>query len=406
MRSVLALRDFRLLWLSQAGSTIADRLVLVALALYVNQIGTPTDVGLVLAAQTIPFVVLLLIGGVWADRLPRHRLMVATDLIRGALHTVLAVLILSGDAEVWQIIVIEALFGAAMAFFRPAYTGLLPQTVPEELIQEAQALTTMTSNGAGLLGPAVAATLVLTVGAGAAFAIDAGTFFVSAALLLRVRPRERGGVGVRTRMLRELADGFQEIRIRPWAGLIIASTSLSLLCAIAPYQALGPDIADAAYGEAAVYGFLGTVGGAGSIVGSVMATRWQPARPLVVGCAAVLPWAVQFPLFALHTTLWVIGPLWFTGGVGIGLFLVWWETTLAREIPPAALSRVASFDWMGSFGLLPVGYILAGPIAEAAGARETLFAGGVLALLFQLWALWRLTQPKSGTPAVGVEASP
>src|SRR4051812_28035985 len=102
MRAVLALRDFRLLFVSQAGSTVADRLVLVALALYVNEIGTPTDVGIVLAAQTIPFVALLLVGGVWADRLPRHRLMVATDLARGVLHTVLAVLILTGAPEIWQ----------------------------------------------------------------------------------------------------------------------------------------------------------------------------------------------------------------------------------------------------------------------------------------------------------------
>jgi MFS family permease len=111
MRRVLAQRDFRLLWLSQVGSTIGDRLTLIALALYVNRIGTPSDVGLVLAAQSIPFVALLLIGGVWADRLPRHRVMVVTDLARAVLHGVLAVLILAGSVEIWQIVVIEALFG-------------------------------------------------------------------------------------------------------------------------------------------------------------------------------------------------------------------------------------------------------------------------------------------------------
>src|SRR5215212_8829267 len=140
MRRVLAHRDFRLLWLSQAGSVVADRLVLVALALYVNRIGTPTDVGLVLAAQTVPFVALLALGGVWADRLPRHRVMVASDLARGVLHGLLAGLILAGVAHVWQIAAIEALYGAAHAFFRPAYTGLVPQTVPEALVQEANAV--------------------------------------------------------------------------------------------------------------------------------------------------------------------------------------------------------------------------------------------------------------------------
>src|SRR3954463_12253762 len=192
MRRVLAHREFRLLWLSQVGSVVADRLVVYALALYVNGIGTPTDVGIVLAAQTIPFVALLLFGGVWADRLPRHRVMVVTDVIRGALHALLAVLVLSGQAEIWQMVCIEAVHGAAHAFFRPAYTGLVPQTVPDELLQEAQAVNGLSGNLASFGGPALAATLVLTIGAGAAFAVDAATFAVSAALLLRIHPRERG----------------------------------------------------------------------------------------------------------------------------------------------------------------------------------------------------------------------
>src|SRR3954471_18988145 len=126
MRRVLSFREFRLLWLSQAISTVGDRIVLVVLALYVNDIGTPTDVGLVLAAHGIPLVGLLLVGGVWADRLPRHLVMVSTDLVRAGLHTLLAILILTGGAPIWAIAGIEALFGAAEAFFRPAYTGLIP----------------------------------------------------------------------------------------------------------------------------------------------------------------------------------------------------------------------------------------------------------------------------------------
>jgi len=161
MREVLAHAGFRRLFVSQALSTPGDRLVIVVLALYVTEIGTPTDVGLVLAAQTVPFVVLLLIGGVWADRLPRQRVMVVTDLVRGALHAVMASLILAGAAEVWMIVVIEALFGAAHAFFRPAYTGLVPQTVPEELIQEAQALNGVVYPIARFAGPALGTALAV-----------------------------------------------------------------------------------------------------------------------------------------------------------------------------------------------------------------------------------------------------
>ncbi len=164
----------------------------VALALYVTDIGTPTDVGIVLAAHAVPLVGFLLIGGVWADRLPRHKLVVATDLIRFALHATLAALIFTGTVEIWHIVVIEALFGTAEAFFRPAYTGLAPQTVPEEEIQPAKAAIGTVETLAEFIGPALATLLVLGVGPGWAFAIDAATFLVSAAFLIRVRPRERG----------------------------------------------------------------------------------------------------------------------------------------------------------------------------------------------------------------------
>ena len=170
---VLRQRDFRNLLLGQAASTIGDGIVFVALALYVTEIGSPTDVGIVLAAATIPLVAFLLLGGVWADRLPRHRVMIATDLFRFALHALLAALIFAGAIEIWHLVVIEALYGIAEAFFRPAYTGLVPQTVPEEMIQEAKAAGSTVETVAEFAGPALATALVLGLGAGWAFALDA-----------------------------------------------------------------------------------------------------------------------------------------------------------------------------------------------------------------------------------------
>ena len=186
---VLRHKDFRYLFLGQSASVIGDRVVVVAIALFVTQrTGSATDLGVILAAQSVPLVALLLFGGVWADRLPRHRIMVVTDLIRAGLHALLAALIFTGAVEIWQLVVIEAAFGAAQAFFQPAYTGLLPQTVPESMIQDARALTESTANLAFMVGPAIATVLVLGVGAGEAFAFDAATFVLSAALLLRIRP--------------------------------------------------------------------------------------------------------------------------------------------------------------------------------------------------------------------------
>ena len=387
MLRVLRHRDFRLLWLSQAGSTLGDRLVLVALALYVNQIGTPTDVGIVLAAGTIPFVALLLIGGVWADRLPRHLVMVVTDLVRGALHAVLAVLIFTDTAEVWQVAALEAVFGAANAFFRPAYQGLVPQTVPDDLIQDANALNLMTFNVASFLGPALATALVLTVGAGTAFALDAATFVASAALLLRVRPRERGARGERSTLLAEVAEGWHEVRSRPWVGLIVGVFSFGLLVAFAPFVSLGPAIADDVYGEAGVFGVISAMWGAGAILGSLIALRWRPERPLLAGMLTVIPWGFNYLAFVAGLPLPALAPFSIASGAGISLFAIWWETALAANIPPHALSRVSSFDWMGSLGLTPIGFLAAGPVAEAIGARETLAAGAAMATVANLAVL-------------------
>ena len=198
---VLRHRDFRFFFLGQSASMVGDRVVVVAIALFVTQTtGSPTDLSLVLAAQTLPLVLLLLIGGVWADRLPRNRIMIATDLVRAGLHALLAALIFAGAVQIWQLVVIEAAFGAAQAFFQPAYTGLIPQTVPEELIQDARALTESVENLAFLLGPAIATGLVLGIGAWEAFAFDACTFVVSARAA-RARPAAAAwrGLGVRTR---------------------------------------------------------------------------------------------------------------------------------------------------------------------------------------------------------------
>ena len=178
---------FRNLWLASSASVMGDSLVVVALALFVTDLtGSATDVGIVLAAQMLPLVAFLLIGGVWADRLPRARLMITHRSRPLALHTLLAILIFTDEVEIWHLVVIEALFGSAEAFFRPAQTGLLPRTVPEHEIQEAQALTNLTLNLAELIGPALATVLVLGVGAGWAFLLDAATFAVSAWFLTRV----------------------------------------------------------------------------------------------------------------------------------------------------------------------------------------------------------------------------
>ena len=385
---VLRHPNFRHLFLGQSASVIGDRVVVVAIALYVTQTtGSATGLGLILASQALPLVALLLFGGVWADRLPRHRIMVVTDLTRAALHTLLAVLIFAGAVPVWQLCVIEAMFGAAMAFFQPAYTGLIPQTVPEHLIQDARALTQSMENVAFLVGPALATALVLGLGAGEAFAFDAATFLLSAVLLRRVRPRPRGESAPAAPVWRELKAGFAEVRSRAWVWVTIVVFAGALLCVFVPWYALAPIVARTAYGSAGVFGLLESVAGAGAVCGAIAGARWRPARPLKMGLLLVSSWPLLGLLFAARAPLMLVTVMALGTGFGIALLMIWWETALAEHIPPHALSRVSACDWMGSLALVPLGYLIVGPVSDALGVRTVLGFGAVIGAGLLLLAL-------------------
>src|SRR5206468_8004596 len=168
-------RRFRLLWLGQATSTLGDGLVPVALAFAVIQTldGSPTDLGIVLAAQTLPLVAFVLAGGVWADRLPRQMVMLVSDVVRGAVQATMAVLLLSGNAELWHLVVLAAIYGTAQAFFQPAATGLVPATISAERLHQANALLGLSRSLAFVVGPAVSGVVAAVTNPGIVFVVDA-----------------------------------------------------------------------------------------------------------------------------------------------------------------------------------------------------------------------------------------
>jgi MFS family permease len=380
---VLRHREFRLFWMGQGASVLGDAIVTVALALFVVDLtGNATDLGLVLAAYTLPLVGFLLVGGVIADRLPRHLVVVVTDLARFALHALLALLIVTGVVRIWQLVAIGVLFATAEAFFRPAATGLLPQTVPEEEIQEANAVMATTNNLAEFLGPALATALVLGLTPAAAFGLDALTFLVSAALLVRVRPRARSAITVpepaTPGMWADLRAGFDEVRSRPWIWGTLAAFCIALFFVVAPWFVLGPIVAREQYDDLAVFGVLSAIFGAGMVVGAITGIRWRPRFPLRYAMTFVLLLPAGLALYAAGLPLELVGPAMWCSGVGVALFDVWWLTALAERVPPDKLSRVTSYDWMVSLALLPLGYVLAGPAADALGASNVLLGGSAV----------------------------
>ena len=207
------------------------------------------------------------------------------------------------------------------------------------------------------------------------------TFVVSAALLVRMRPRPRGETAPGGSLLSELRAGWAEFGARPWVWATVAIFSFMLLTALAPFFVLGPTVAVDVYGDRAVYGTMAAALGAGTIAGALIGFRWRPRRPLLVGYAAIVPWPSAIGLFAAGVPRGLLAATFVAAGTGLALFGVWWDTALAERIPPHALSRVSSYDWMGSLALLPLGYLAAGPLGEALGSADVLAAGGAIALV-------------------------
>jgi MFS family permease len=379
-------RQFRLLWLGQTSSAVGDSLVPVALAFAVLGLsGSARDLGLVLGVNTLARAALTLAGGVWADRLPRRAVMLAADVVRAATELFVAAIILTGSAELWMFLVSAAVLGAAAAFFSPASTGLVPQVVSPERLQQANALISISRGSISIFGPAVSGLLVAGVGAGWVFAIDSITFVGSAAFLLAMRVPTRARPQ-RQSFVRDLAEGWREVRSRTWLSAGLVCFSISNL-SVAAYFVLGPLVVEEELSGARDWGIALTGGAVGGIVGSALALRFRPRHPLRWSFLVILPITLQ--LLALIPPVPAAG-LFFTAVLAvaaIALSNVLWNTTLQERIPEHALSRVSAYDWMVSLVFMPIGYAVAGPLAEAIGVDETLALAAGICLVANLSVL-------------------
>ncbi|HEX4690663.1 MAG TPA: MFS transporter [Solirubrobacteraceae bacterium] len=383
--------DFRALFGGQVVSLVGDAIYPIALAFAVLDLGgSPGALGLVLAAQGITLTALVLVAGVWADRLPRQRLMLASDLGRGVVQAVTATLLISGRAEIWHLAVLAAAYGAFEAAFRPAAGGLLPQIVDGEHLQQANALMGLALNAGMVLGPALAGTLIALTGPGSAIAIDAATFAISAAFLVRIRaprpertPSDDGQEG----FWAELRGGVGEVAARRWLWTFLPGLMAYQLIALPGVLALGPVVADRDLGGPAAWGAITAAFGVGTILGNVAALRIRPSRPMFVATLAFIGCSTQPIAIALGDSTAVIAGLLLLGGIAVSFGFGQYETTLGREIPPQALGRVTSLDYFVTGGALSLGFAVVGPVAALVGTQATLVAAGLITMaLFALAA--------------------
>jgi MFS family permease len=370
-------RPFRLLWIGRTGSSLGDSLVVVAIPFAVLRIGgTATGLGVVLAAYTLGRAAFVMAGGVWADRLPRRAVMLGADLVRFGTQATTAALLFTHSLQVWELAVLQATAGAAGGFFVPASTALVPRTVSAGLLQQANALLSLSQSATSILGPAVSGAIVSTAGPAWVFAIDAGTFLFSAAFLFALRVDDQFAAA-RKRFWHDLADGWHEVRRIRWLTAGFLGFALGNV-GIGMYFVLGPLVAREHLGGAAAWGLILTAGAIGGVVGGLLAYRFRPQRPVATAFAV---WSLGIaPTLALIPPLPVAAIMvangLFTASVIVGNTL--WETSLQREVRPERLARVGSIDWMLSLCLMPAGQALAGPISASIGVRSTLLLAGAL----------------------------
>lgn len=352
----------------------------IALSFAVLAASSPTALGLIFLAREIPILVLLLAGGVLADRLPRRFVLAGASFVAGASQLVAAVILIQGSANIFALACCAAVNGAAGAFSRPASTGLIPQVISAPRLQQANALLGLAPRLIGIAGAALGSWLISSIGAGYALAFDSATFFAAGLLLVTLAddaPRIKRG----TSALADLSEGWREVRSRTWLWTLILSGGAFQLAYFPALMVLGPEIAREHLGGAPAWATIITGEIIGGIVGSAISFKMRFPRPLLVYCLVGVPMVVQVAGFAMGWPLTALVACATFTGVGFALAGTIWFTTLQRLIPSDSLSRVSSFDWLGSLALNPLGYALIGPLSAAIGERQTMgYAAALLAV--------------------------
>jgi predicted MFS family arabinose efflux permease len=384
---VLGLRDFRLLLADRllAPGAFAFSMVGVAFAV-LDRYGSTADLSYVLAAQIAPSLVFTLIGGVFADRMPPQRVIIAGNLMIALGEGTFGLLVLTGHAQLWEMIALECVTGTGMAIFYPASQALLPRLVPGDLLTQASALSRMAMNGGQMGGAAVAGLVVAAIGPGWALAICGLGMTGTVPVLLSMRAVAAART-VTHSIVRELRDGWSEFRSRTWLWVIVAQYSIVMMAWYGSFQVLGPAVARTHLGGPAAWGAITAAESVGFIAGGLVSLRFTPRRPMLFVAGIGMLIAIPTLSLAMLWPLPLVCACSFGVGVTVEAMMVTWTVAMATNIPPDRLARVSSYDLLGSVMAMPAGALAAGPIAAAIGVSATQYGAAGLILVASALAL-------------------
>jgi predicted MFS family arabinose efflux permease len=388
---VLAIRDFRLLLAERlvAPASVGFSMVGVSFAV-LRATGSVTDLSYVLAAQIAPALVFALVGGVAADRFRPQRVIIAANLLMAVGEGTFGVLVLTGHPPLWAMIGLEALTGTGIAVFYPASQALLPRVVPRGMLQDASAISRLAMNTGQMSGAAAAGLLVAAAGPGWALALCGIGMVGTVPMLLSIRARAVGSDAsepATSGLFRQLREGWSEFRSHTWLWVIVAQFSVVMMAWYGAFSVLGPVVARAHLGGPAAWGAITAADALGLIAGGLVSLRVTPRRPMLFvvltgGAVAVSPLslAMILPLPAVCVASFGLG-------VFVEMMMVQWTVALARNIPPAKLARVSSYDVLGSVMAMPAGALVAGPLGAAIGISSAQYAGAAAIVVASALAL-------------------
>lgn len=387
----LGSRDFRLLFAGQTISLIGDAAFLVALGWTAFSLSGSGALGVILTLEAVGMLATLLVGGALADRYPRRTLMIVSDLVRFGVVGVLATAAASGHLGVSLLGACALAVGLASGFFQPAFGGIVPLVVEAPQLGSANALLGISRQASLIVGPALAGLVYGFTGAVAVFTFDALSFLVSAALVWRANPRPTGA-REEEGSLAQIAAGIRYVAAVPWLWITIALFSVFLMCVLAPIQVLMPKLIDEHFDLGVrAYGLLFAFQGAGMVVGTVIFGQLNPRRRRgVVSYALWIANSLLIVALVLSPWYWLAAIFAAARGACLGFGIAVWDTMLMERVPEGLLSRVISVDYFGSFGLLPVGLVLAGAASELASPQALMAGGaGISTVLFAAALLHR-----------------
>ncbi|MFB7669800.1 MFS transporter [Kitasatospora purpeofusca] len=379
-RSPLWTGPFTLYFTARAVSLLGDAMMPVAAALAVGALYGVSGAGLVLGTWTGTFVLLVLFGGVLTDRIGARRTMVAADLVRVLTQGVLAAAFFVGRPPFWLLVTMAAVAGAAVAMFLPGVNGMVPLVAADP--QRANATLKVADALAHLLGPALAGLLIALTGAGAVYAIDSGTFLLSALCLALVRPAPADpGPTARTGgpLRRELLQGWREFRARTWMWAVILVWMVFGVLLFGPLVPLGSALVADRLGPNA-YGLAVSFLGAGTVLGGLVALRLRPARPLAAGTAAMVLYTALPLCVAVNAGLPLLLAGHVLGGAALAFWSVMWATSVQTHTPPTVLNRVSAYELAGSVSGISLGQLLAGPATALASPNHLLLLSAAACL--------------------------